>query len=258
MLVFVVPLKGTQASKSWEVVTQLFERCVKSLCNQTSPNYRVVVVCNEKPRIEFRHSHMTYIEVDFPPPNEPDALCRGNTDKGRKILKGLVYAQEFSPSYTMAVDADDCVSKYLAEFVQENQHSNGWFINKGYKYQNDSNYIYIKRRNFYKMCGSCNIIKYELNQIPKNPEYNRGYGYYKFYIDHEKVRDTLAKQGTPLEALPFPGSVYVVETGENLYYEATRLRFNILNRKLLNKSIQEEFSLYPFSTNLAKEASYAK
>lgn len=245
MLVFVVPLKSQQVSKSWDLVTQLFERCVKSLCNQTSAEYRVIVVCNERPKIEFNHPKITYIEVDFPPPNEPDSITRGHTDKGRKILKGLIDAQEFLPTYTMAVDADDCVSKHLAEFVNQNHNCNGWFINKGYKYQNNSDYVYIKRKDFYKICGTCNIIKYELNQFPENPEYNRGYGYYKFYIDHEKVRETLMKKEIPLKPLPFPGAVYVVATGENLYYGTTKLTFNIFNRKLLKQSIREEFSLYP-------------
>ncbi|MBR8837755.1 MAG: glycosyltransferase family 2 protein [Stigonema ocellatum SAG 48.90 = DSM 106950] len=254
MLVFVVPLKSPQASKSWQLVTQLFERCVKSLCNQTSPNYKVIVVCNERPRLKFHHPNITYIEVDFPPANELDPICIGHTDKGRKILKGLVHAQKFSPSHTMAVDADDCVSKHLAEFVDKNQNCDGWFINKGYKYQNGSDVIYVKRRNFYKMCGTCNILKYDLNQLPENPEYNRGYGYYKFYIDHEKVRETLTQKGNGIKPLPFRGAVYIVATGENLYYGSTKLTFNLLNRKFLNQSIQEEFSLYPLNKNLVTEA----
>lgn len=254
MLVFVVPLKSPKASKSWQIVTQLFERCARSLCNQTSPNYRVIVVCNQRPRLEFYHPNIRYIEVDFPPPNESDPISIGHTDKGRKILKGLLHAQEFSPSHTMAVDADDCVSKHLAEFVHKNQNCHGWFINQGYKYQNGSDIIYIKRRNFYKMCGTCNIIKYDLNQIPENCEYNRGYGYYKFYIDHEKVRETLTQKGTPIKPLPFPGAVYIVATSENLYYGSTKLTFNILNRKLLNQSIQEEFGLYPLNKNSVTEA----
>ncbi len=253
MLVFVVPLKSPQASKSWELVTKLFARCVSSICNQTSPNYRVIVVCNERPRLEFYHPHIKYIEVDFPLANEPDYISRGHTDKGRKILKGLIQAQEFSPSHTMAVDADDCVSKYLAEFVNKNPNCNGWFVNKGYKYQDGSDFIYIKRKEFYRMCGSCNIIRYNLNQLPEIPEYNRGYGYYKFYIDHEKVREKLAEQGNPLKPLPFSGAVYIVATGENLYYGTTTLTFNIFNRKWLNPSIREEFSLYPLTKQSVTE-----
>ncbi|MEH2084442.1 MAG: glycosyltransferase family A protein [Nostoc sp.] len=244
MLIFIIPLKSAQVSNSWERVTQLFERCIKSVCNQTSPNFHVIVVCHEKPKIEFTHPQITYITVDFSFPNEPTAEAKGDTDKGRKILKGLVYARQFSPTHTMTVDADDCVSENLAKFVQQHPDSNGWFINKGYKYQEGSNYIYIKRSNFYKMCGTCNILRYNLNDLPETAEYNRGYGYYKYYIDHAQVRDILKNKGKSIKSLPFPGAVYILETGENLFNNSKRLRFNIFNRKLLNQSLRNEFGLY--------------
>jgi hypothetical protein len=247
VLVFVIPLKSAEVSNSWERVTQLFERCIKSVCNQTSPNFRVIVVCHKKPKIEFTHPHITYIPVDFSPPNETNPVSKGDTDKGRKILKGLIYARQFSPTHTMTVDADDCVSKHLAELIQQHPDSYGWFLNKGYKYQEGSNYIYIKRSNFYKMCGSCNILRYDLNDLPETPEYNRGYGYYRYYIDHAKVRDILKNKAKPLKSLPFPGAVYILETGENLSNNSKRLRFSIFNRKLLNQSVRDEFRLYDLS-----------
>ena len=244
MLVFIIPLKSAKVSNSWERVTQLFERCIKSVCNQTSPNFRVIVVCHEKPKIEFTHPHITYIIVDFSPPTETNPVAKGDTDKGRKILKGLIYARQFSPTHTMTVDADDCVSKKLAKFIQQHPDSNGWFINKGYKYQEGSNYIYIKRSKFYKMCGSCNIIRYDLNDLPETAEYNRGYGYYRYYIDHAKVRDILKNKAKAIKSLPFPGAVYILETGENLFDNSKRLRFSIFNRKFLNPSVRDEFGLY--------------
>ncbi|MEH2038707.1 glycosyltransferase family A protein [Nostoc sp.] len=244
MLVFVIPLKSAKVSNSWERVTQLFERCIKSVCNQTSPNFHVIVVCHEKPKIEFTHPHITYITVNFSPPNEPSPVAKGDTDKGRKILKGLMYARQFYPTHTMTVDADDCVSEKLAKFVQQHPDSNGWFINKGYKYQEGNNYIYIKRSNFYKMCGTCNILRYDLNDLPETAEYNRGYGYYKYYIDHAKVKEILKNKGKSIKSLPFPGAVYILATGENLFENSKRLRFSIFNRKLLNQSLRDEFGLY--------------
>ncbi|WP_334816481.1 glycosyltransferase family A protein [Nostoc sp.] len=244
MLVFVIPLKSAKVSNSWERVTQLFERCIKSVCNQTSPNFHVIVVCHEKPKIEFTHPQITYITVDFSFPNEPTPEAKGDADKGRKILKGLIYARQFSPTHTMTVDADDCVSEKLAKFVQQHPDSNGWFINKGYKYQEGSDYIYIKRSNFYKMCGTCNILRYDLNDLPETAEYNRGYGYYRYYIDHAKVRDILKSKGKSIKSLPFPGAIYILATGENLFKNSTRLRFSIFNRKLLNQSFRDEFGLY--------------
>jgi hypothetical protein len=244
MLVFVIPLKGREFSKSWERVCNLFARCIKSVCNQTSPDFRVIVVCNEQPEIDFHHPNITYLTVDLADYKEPLSVNRGRTDKGRKILKGLVYAQQFAPTHTMALDADDCISNKIAEFVKNNPESNGWFINQGYKYQEGSDYIYIKRNNFYRMCGSCNILRYDLNFLPEPPEYNRGYGYYKYYIDHAKVKDTLIEKSQPISPLPFPGAIYILETGENHYYDPTKLTFSIFNRKKITPSIRDEFGLY--------------
>lgn len=68
MLVFIIPIKSARVSSSWELVSKLFERTIKSVCNQTIPDFRVIIVCHEKPNIKFEHSNVTYIEVDFPIP----------------------------------------------------------------------------------------------------------------------------------------------------------------------------------------------
>lgn len=243
MLVFVIPLKSSQVSKSWERVCKLLERTVRSTCNQTSSNFQVIVVCHEKPKIDFSHPNLSYIEVDFPTPKENSPIAKGLTDKGRKVLAGLIYARQFNPLYAMSVDSDDCVSKRLAEFIEQSRPYNGWFIDRGYKYQEDSQYIYLKRRNFYRMSGTANIIKYDLLELPENPEYNRGYGYYKFYLDHQRVRDRMKQKNKPLKSLPFAGSVYILGT-ENMSGNERNLSFNFLNRRLLTQAIREEFSLY--------------
>jgi hypothetical protein len=157
-----------------------------------------------------------------------------------------VEAQSFNPSHTMFLDADDCVSNKLAQFIDEHSQSNGYFCTNGYRYRENSKFIYRKLNNFYTMCGSCNIINNNLNKIPDKPEYNRGYGYYKFYIDHAKVPSILAELGTPLEPLPFFGVVYITETGENIYFNADRLYQGVgryLNYRLLTPSLRLEFGL---------------
>lgn len=244
MLVFVVPLKSRKVSQSWERVCQLFERSIKSICNQTSPDFRVIVVCNDQPEITFTHPHITYLEVDFPPPKESSPIVNGDTDKGRKILAGVNYARQLAPSHTMFVDADDCVSKHLAEFVNKHSTSNGWFINKGYKYREGSKFIYLKNQEFHHLSGSCNIIKYELNDLPENPEYDRGCGYYKFYIFHKRISSILAEKGTPIAPLPFAGAVYVLENGENLSANKYQPSFNWLNCRILTPATKDEFGLY--------------
>ena len=250
MLVFVIPLKSSQVSKSWWRVCQLFERCIKSVCNQTTDNFKVIVVCNEKPQIAFSHPNLIYLSLDLPPAKGANALAKGRTDKGRKILAGLVHAAQFSPSHTMTMDADDCISKNLAAFVSKSPQHNGWFVNSGYRYQEGSKFIRYKFRNFYRECGSCCIVRYDLNNLPPNPEYNRGYGYYKNYLDHAKIPRNLAQTNHSLEPLPFPGAVYILNTGENIFGKSDRFSQGIsalVNTRFLTKKIRDQFGLYSLS-----------
>jgi hypothetical protein len=251
MLVFVIPLQSKAVAKSWERVSQLLEKCVQSACRQTHSDFHVIVVCHDKPDITFNHPQLSYVEVDFPIPDitlgtAKEILDRKHTDKGRKQLAGLVAAQNFNPSHTMLLDADDLVSNRLAGLVHENPQSYGWVLKDGYLYAPGSSWIYKKSGNFYKMCGSCNIIRNDLNNTPENPEYNRGYGYYKFYIDHGKVPEVLAGKGYPLEVLPFYGAVYVVQTGENIYFDSYRLRKGFsryFKYRWVGRRLKEEFNL---------------
>lgn len=251
MLVFIVPLKSKAASMSWAKTSQLAEQCLRSACQQTCSAFHVILVCHDQPEIQFEHPNLTYLTASFPPPDctlgtAEDILNRKRTDKGRKQLQGLVAAQAFEPTHTMLLDADDRVSNQLAPWVQQNPEALGWFFEQGYRYKPGNQWIYKKFKKFHTMCGSCNILRNDLNQIPAEPEYNRGYGYYSLYIDHGKVRDRLAAAGTPLQPLPFLGAVYMVQTGENIYFEASRMYQGIgkyINYRWVTPALRAEFGL---------------
>ncbi|MGB3514471.1 MAG: glycosyltransferase family A protein [Microcoleaceae cyanobacterium] len=145
MLLFVIPLKSKQTSKSWDTVSRLFERTIRSVCNQSSNSFRVVVVCHELPNNKYIHPYVNYIRVEFPLVYSQGKvnLRSKRTDKVRKVLTGIKYAQEnYSFTHTMVVDADDCVSRHLGLFVEQSPQNNGWFVNKGYLYKEGSKYIY--------------------------------------------------------------------------------------------------------------------
>lgn len=251
MLVFVVPLKSSKISKSWDQVCKLFERCVKSVCNQTSSDFRVIVVCNEKPQTQFEHAHLQYVEVDFPVPDKN--ISAMTLDRGRKVLLGLQMAQEFNPSHAMVVDADDCVSKYLAEFVNQNTQHNGWYVNKGYIYKDGSRFVYLKKKNFNHICGTCNIIRYDLYDLFENLEDKYSDLILKYHGGHKYILETLIHKGVWIEPLPFAGAAYIVENGENYYndrFESVMPK-EVVNRikttrhfRLLNNLLRDEFGLY--------------
>jgi hypothetical protein len=216
MLVFVIPIKSAKISRDWSLTSRLFERCLRAVCNQTSPNFRVVVVCNERPDTEFVHPNVHYIEVDFPPPM-PDPteeaaygyelsrskdISRKDADKARKIQVALDYAQIYRPTHSMAVDADDCVNRRLAEFVDQHPNSGGWYFKQGYFYTEGSRFLYYKRQHFNVVCGTSVIIAYaQRHRLFSRPDFYQ----HAFYE---------AMEG--LDPLPFPGAVYSTANGDNV------------------------------------------
>ena len=261
MLVFIIPLRSAETSDSWEYVSQLFERTIKSVCNQTCLEFRVIVVCHDLPCIKFSHANITYINVDFPIPTwkvDTDHTSR-DTDKQKKIFTGLNYARQFNPTHVMFVDADDCVSKHLAKFVSQNPQSHGWMFSQGYEYTNGNNSILFRKKGFYHRCGTSNIVKYGIIAPDKNMKADD--------VDHRwlfhgnKIKRQLFQHGITLDTLPFSGAVYITNHGENIrnqislelqransIYKKLRVYLVLVGKYILSQpltdSIRKEFGIY--------------
>jgi hypothetical protein len=262
MLVFIIPIKNKKISNSWELLSKLFERCLKSICNQTSSNFKVVVVCNEKPETTFEHPAVHYVEVDFPPPISEkdgdrttgyefgwsDKINKQNADKARRILKGLEYADRFQPSHFLVVDADDCVNKHLVEFVEKNSQVDGWFFKKGYVYREGSRFLFLNLKTFNHVCGTSLIMRYSLRHLIFNvPDL---YNHFSQKFPDADVRE-----------LPFVGATYSIGNGENIFMSAntqTQIKGQVEKKGILfflkkalkyrlvflTKSIINDFGLY--------------
>jgi len=263
MIVFIIPIKSQKVATSWPELCRLFERSLRAVCNQTSSEFQVIVVCNEKPEIGFHHPQVKYLEVDFPIPG-PTYNAKVD-DRAKRVFAGLLAVQDLQPSHVMSVDADDCISNRIAAFVNEHKESNGWFVDSGYEYEEGSNKISVRKEGFYRICGTCNIINYRLFNLPeKMLPYDQLTGYDRFLGGHPLAKGDLAERGTPIEALPFPGVVFVrdragesVSMQENLFEKWKRnpketlrgVKKSLLapfNQRALTDAIRNEFGLYPF------------
>lgn len=259
MLAFIIPLKSSQVSGSWDLVCKLFERTLKSVCNQTSSEFMVIVVCHEKPDIAFTHPQVTYVEVDLPLPGAEYASKE--KDKMCKMLAGLIQADKMNASHVMFVDADDCVSKHLAEYVSKNIEGNGWFIDKGYEYREDVGRLKARRKNFHLRTNSSHIIKTSLLEPDMNVSFSdvKRENSILYHIDTAKI---LKERGTPLESLPFKGVVYITDNGENMWWSQANIStwvknfgvkeffkfhagklYQLLITRSITSSIKDEFSI---------------
>jgi hypothetical protein len=209
MLAFVVPLKSAAAANSWTRVTSLAERTLRAACAQTSPDFRVIVACHEKPQIGFADRRLEFLEVDFPRPAAAGWFPEGRRDRDRKIVAAVRRALTYHPTHVMILDADDCVSNRLAAHVVEHPSANGWYFPKGYFWREGLDEVHIERRRFHQWCGSSYILRPSLLGLPEPPAID-------WHLRHGPLARQLRKRATPLEPLPFPGAVYVVSHGDNV------------------------------------------
>jgi hypothetical protein len=234
MLYFVVPLRDRSTTGDWPRVCRLLERTLASAAAQTCKQIRILVLCHTEPEGIRVPSCCEFVPVPFKPPVLADddsselRLWKLHSDKGRKMLHGLAVARSGQGSYVMFLDADDLVSNRLAGFVAEHMGANGWYLDRGYRMDDTLPSLLYWRRSFYHECGSSHIIRSDLAPFPDRIDDTLDLSdcYVRRYVVHAYVRDALAKQGTPLEPLPFYGAVYTFNRCN--IYAATHRRETLL------------------------------
>lgn len=260
MLTFVIPLVSRALCRNWEHACLLFERTVRSCCNQTIGDFSVVAVGHDRPRISCDSPKVRFVEVDY-----AFSLQTADTiecprwplyeiqqvDKGRKLFRGVEEARRLGSSHVMLLDADDCVSRRLAEFVVGHPAEAGWYVSRGYSYVEGSRWVYVKRFNFQQECGSSHIFALRSLPVPEDPRYDRGFDYYRFVINHAYIVGKMSQRGVPLKCLPLAGAVYT-RSGVNLspgrqFTGRSALR-RALNSRPLTKRLRREFGLHPVAS----------
>ena len=246
MLIFLIALQSPAASKNWAHVSRLCERTLRSACQQTNDQFRVVLVCNERPASDFTHPALTVIEEDFPPPRDQSARM---ADKWLKLKRGLLAVPADGPAHVMIADADDCVHRGLAALVAGEPRSPGWNFETGYMHDAGSRWLY-RLRDFDRYCGTSAIVRLEPGDFPRGME-TRSDDCFILAHGHGVIGDFLRARGTPLRPLPFIGAIYNAATGENDSRISLRgwggkkmLLKKLLNSRPLTRSVRREFGLY--------------
>jgi len=250
MLVFIVPLQSPRASSNWLLVSALCERTLPSICAQTNDDFRVYLVCNEAPEIRFAHPALTVVEHDFPIPARTTAARM--YDKHEKLKRGLIAARGHAPCHVMFVDADDCVHRGLAQWCAGHPAHPGWYVATGYIHTAGSRWLYL-RREFDNICGTAAIVRCGEADFPRAMTDAKA-DYFMIDCGHFEFRDPERTRGRKLEALPFPGAVYMTATGENDSGISLRewrggkmLVKKLLNSRPLTPRLRRDFGIYEVS-----------
>jgi hypothetical protein len=247
MLVFIVPLQSPRVSSNWERVSAVCERTMRSICGQTSQNFRVYLVCNTAPQLSFAHPAIRIVEDDFEIPERNTAACM--FDKHQKIKRGLIAARGDAPCHVMIADADDCVHSGLAQWCDRHPNDAGWYFPKGYMYTAGSGWVH-RLPGFDLICGTSAIVKCGEVDFPgamSDPKSD----FFLVDVGHFEFRYPEKIQGRRLKPLPFPGAVYVTDTGDN-YTGASLRRWDgwkmfvrrLVTARPLTSRIRRTFGLY--------------
>lgn len=246
MLAFVTSLRHPLNSTDYTRIESLLAESLASVCAQTSQDFAVFVVGNRRPTAALPPK-VTFVEVDFPPP-VPTAGPRFDLgpfvwDKGTKIGIGLAAARQVEPDHVMIFDADDFVHRDLAAFSADRVEANGWFVDEGYVYSR-TRQSYLLERRFFGVCGTSHIVRWQAYDVPDGltveadqSEVSEAFGERLPAIlgAHRNARTWLSKHGHKLAPLPFPGSVYQVDTGENHSGKQLRGAARPLDRTLMDQ-----------------------
>ena len=112
MFVFLIALKSRSASQDWRLTTKLLSQTLASIQNQTNPNYKIVVACNQKPDIS---ATVDWVITDNDSPDLSADFYLKEKDRAKKLLIGYEYAKKYNPDYLMPVDADDFVNQNICD-----------------------------------------------------------------------------------------------------------------------------------------------
>ena len=128
MLIFIVPLRSPETCSDWKKVSYLCNSTLSSLIQQSSGEYRILLICNVPPLDLITDEHITVVQESFLIPNSWE---EGIGDIYRKIKRGMVEIKKLrliepdSSAFVMRVDADDLVSNRLVSFTERYPKSGG-------------------------------------------------------------------------------------------------------------------------------------
>lgn len=212
-LTFAIPVRDPKGVGDWAMAKRLISVTITSLLAQHGPTPTVVLGVTPGTDLPSLPPEVMVVDVDLPyaalPAGEgPARWVAIRTDKGLRLAHALAAVRP--QGHVMVVDYDDLVSTRLTSLVADQPDAAGWFVDSGYLWDGGP-LASVWPKNFHELCGTSLIIRADLMRIaadPTDPE------------QLEWIQNTLGSHKMwrglfPLEALPFPGAVYRIGSGDN-------------------------------------------
>jgi len=226
----VVPLKSRQVAKNWSVTSRNLQATVNSILAQDSNAYSAVVVGHDVPDffndIYYKNSKCKFLFYDdFSPPvvdqNESENQLKYEFDRCTKILRGVMYLKESSPSIThwFALDADDLIHDNFITILNGYKKYRAIILDNGYFYFKNTGII-NKSKEFSAYCGSSAIISDQYFNIPDVVD-KKSYRMTPFgAISHVHMKNRMLNEGRSVAVPDEYLIMYVRGNGENISSDA--------------------------------------
>jgi hypothetical protein len=250
---FCIPLKSKRFGDDWERVESLLDRTLRSIFNQTNQDFTVLVACHEVPDSEFSgRENLHFLTLDHPIFRDSEIA---RADRNLKMRRCAIEIHQRGGGYMLGVDYDDLVSNRIVQYVRENEHPYGYLMPSGYEGEVETKMIWplpASRRvgpSFDKCCGSCAVLRFSPEDLPSSFDDTTPHVFDSFCSNHQLWEQRSAELGRPLAPLPFPGAIYVVDSGMQMSRligdRGPRMRLNQMlgRRRPMTEAQLREFGL---------------
>jgi hypothetical protein len=162
-VLFIIPFASKSTVSNWDASLRLLKRTVRSILQLPEEFASILVVGHDCPLgITFDH-RCKWLPVSGKPPKADDYQGK-LSDKSLKVSSGVKHAFIEGYKWTMFVDADDLVSKYLYKYCDLENYDAVCF-NSGYSW-NEKNRVLNKIGRFHQICGTSWIMKVSPDFFP--------------------------------------------------------------------------------------------
>jgi hypothetical protein len=256
MFVFIVPLRSPETCADWGKVSSLCNETLNSILQQSSDEYKVILVCNLPPLDFISNKHITVVQESFAIPKSWEG---GISDIYQKVKRGMVEAKKLqmvkpdSSTFVMRVDADDLVSNRIVSFAEKSPDPDGWYFSTGYIYEIGEKYMFLRPK-FTAVSGTSNIFKCNYSDFPESMD-TPSSEWLEPVWQHLNVNKLLEPRGRKLSPLPFPGAIYRInpQNMSSTHVEDERfsslksILWKVFYKRKVTAQIISEFGLSKFN-----------
>ncbi|MCD9027308.1 FkbM family methyltransferase [Luteimonas sp. BDR2-5] len=223
LFVFGISLAGKQSDEGWARTQFILARTLRSLLNQSDPRFRVVICGHERPDLPaLDDPRVIFMTADIPKPKGSSQYRDDKMWKRRLIGAAL---RNLGGGYFFPLDADDLVHRDLVHHVLADDNRRGYNIDRGYVEDFAGGRIApvpgVWSVSFDRVCGSSAVIYFEPEDLPRNGKME-GALYFNHFQSHAYWPIVAEEWGRPLDSVPFPAAVYVVNHEQNLSFGLQR------------------------------------